>query len=372
MRARERHVPLPRSETFLARLAGAPARGSVPVLAVRLPELERIAWRSGMRAARLAERRAIGAFGTAVARVLRAADLVAHDRGSDVFLCALLAPTREEHGVPADARAALARITLTMQAALRGSVEGGWTTLEPHAPLPPLTTLVERALVRGAQERERYAFFSTLGHELRTPLAAIRGYLETLLDEGGDPDEQRRFVRIAYRESLRMSRLVEGMFEISLLDLDGAAPARAGGSLAAALGAVGDATAAAAAARSTRVELPMEPTGTVALDTDRLTLVLLNLVEIAIAHGRQGGRVVVSVADADSPMPRLLVDDDGPGVARAERERIFALRSRGTASAGSGIGLALVRLMVERAGGRVVVADSPLGGARFAVTLPRA
>jgi signal transduction histidine kinase len=371
LRARERHVPLPRSATFLARLAGVPAGGSVPVLAVRLPELERIAWRRGIRAARLAERRAIGAFGTAVARVLRAADLVAHDRGSDVFLCALLAPTRED-GVPADARAALARITLTMQAALRGSVEGGWTTLEPRAPLPPLATLVERALVRGAQERERYAFFSTLGHELRTPLAAIRGYLETLLDEGGDPDERRRFVRIAYRESLRMSRLVEGMFEISLLDLDSAAPARSGGSLATALGAVGDATAAVAAARGTRVDLPAEPTATVAFDTDRLTLVVLNLVENAIAHGRPGGRVVVSLADDDSQVLRLVVDDDGPGVARAERDRIFALRSRGTTSAGSGIGLSLVRLMVERAGGRVVVADSPLGGARFVVSLPRA
>jgi len=171
LRARERHVPLPRSATFLARLAGVPAGGSVPVLAVRLPELERIAWRRGIRAARLAERRAIGAFGTAVARVLRAADLVAHDRGSDVFLCALLAPTRED-GVPADARAALARITLTMQAALRGSVEGGWTTLEPRAPLPPLATLVERALVRGAQERERYAFFSTTSCARRWPRSA--------------------------------------------------------------------------------------------------------------------------------------------------------------------------------------------------------
>ena len=54
LRARERHVPLPRSATFLARLAGVPAGGSVPVLAVRLPELERIAWRRGIRAARLA------------------------------------------------------------------------------------------------------------------------------------------------------------------------------------------------------------------------------------------------------------------------------------------------------------------------------
>jgi methyltransferase (TIGR00027 family) len=371
LRVRERRVPLPRSETFEVRLTAAKQRGSVPLLAIRLPDLERTAWRRGLRAARRAERRAVAAFETAVARVLRAADLVAHDPGSDVFLCALLAPTRDGNGVPADARAALARITLAMQTALDGDVEGGWTTVEPHGPVPALSRLVERALARGAQERERYAFFSTLGHELRTPLAAIRGYLETLLDEAGDVEERQRFLRIAHRESVRMSRLVDGMFEISLLDLDDRPRARDGGLPAVAFAAVRDATAAAAGMRGTSVTFRAGPALTVALDTDRLTLVVLNLVHNAIAHGHAGGHVCVSLVD-EGRYVVCIVDDDGPGVAPDERERIFDLRSRGrTGAAGSGIGLAVVRLMVARAGGQVDVGDAPMGGARFSVRLPR-
>jgi signal transduction histidine kinase len=69
---------------------------------------------------------------------------------------------------------------------------------------------------------------------------------------------------------------------------------------------------------------------------------------------------------------RVSVDDDGPRIAAADRERVFALGQRGTTSAqGSGIGLALVRLMLERAGGRVDLEESPLGGARFVLTVPR-
>ncbi len=102
--------------------------------------------------------------------------------------------------------------------------------------------MLERALLRGAQERERYAFFSALGHELRTPLSSIRGYLETLLDDDVDARTRRRFVRIAYNESLRLSRLVDGMFEISLLDLHATLRRPSGsGSLGLALEAAADA-----------------------------------------------------------------------------------------------------------------------------------
>ena len=66
------------------------------------------------------------------------------------------------------------------------------------------------------------------------------------------------------------------------------------------------------------------------------------------------------------------MDDDGPGITPEDRERVFALGQRGrTGSDGYGIGLALVRLILERAGGRVQLEASPLGGARFVVTLPR-
>lgn len=347
---------------------------SRPLLVIRLPELERVAWRRGLRAARALERSATAAFSTAVARVLRADDLVAHDGGSDVFVAALTAPTRDGGvHVPVDARSALARIAATMEGATRLDIHTGWTTFDPANDAGKLESVIERALDRGAQERERYAFFSSLGHELRTPLSSIRGYLETLLDDGVDAGTRSRFLRIAYNESLRLSRLVEGMFEISLLDMrDGSLLAETG-SLSEALEAAQSACEAGAAARHIGIVSGDAPAIRVAIETDRLTMVLVNLIENAVKHGKPGGGVFVGVELAEARFVRITVDDDGPGIAAADRERVFALGERAaTAANGSGIGLALVRLMLERVGGRVDLAESPLGGARFTLTVPRA
>ncbi|MDB5043189.1 MAG: multi-sensor signal transduction histidine kinase, partial [Candidatus Eremiobacteraeota bacterium] len=341
----------------------------------RLPELERRAWRSGLRAARGLERRAAAAFASAAGVVLRAHDLLAHDAGSDVFVAALLSGTRgagTSASVPIDARSALARIAAALESATGLDVHTGWTMCDLGPPVPAMDDVVERALARGAQERERYAFFSALGHELRTPLSSIRGYLETLLDENVDQNTRRRFLRIAHDESLRMSRLVEGMFEISLLDMRDTGWPAAIGSLPGALEAAHDACAANAAARQVGIVVNDVPALEIAIDTDRLTLVLVNLIDNAVKHGRPGGRVFVSVDVADHRFVRIAVDDNGPGIATADRARIFALGERATTAAnGNGIGLALVRLMLERTGGRVDLVDSPLGGARFSITVPR-
>lgn len=236
-----------------------------------------------------------------------------------------------------------------------------------------MSAVVARALVRGNQERERYAFFSSLGHELRTPLASIRGYLETLLDSKVDALTRERFVRIAYKESLRLNRLIDGMFEISLLDLQASVSSEATGSLTAALEAARDACAANASARSVAIVIGEAPTLRVAIDVDRLTLVLVNLIDNAVKHGHLGGGVFVGVIGDDARFVQITVDDDGPGIVPGERERVFALGARATTSAaGTGIGLALVRLMLERAGGRVELDRSPLGGARFVLFVPRA
>jgi signal transduction histidine kinase len=364
---------LPRVGAFERRLCELAAQAA-PVLVVRLPELERIAWRRGLRAARALERRAAAAFSTAVSRVLRTDDLVAHDGGSDVFLAALIVPTRDGGAVAAaiDVRSALARIAAAMEASTQLGVRTGWTTFDHAADSGAMETLVERALVRGAQERERYAFFSSLGHELRTPLASIRGYLETLLDDDVDAPTRARFVQIAYNESLRLGRLVEGMFEISLLDLHAVGFTSASGSLARALEAAHDACSASAAARHVGIAFGDVPAAQLAIATDQLTLVVVNLIDNAVKHGRPGGGVFIGVDMTDRRCVRITVDDDGPGIASADRERVFELGERaGAEASGSGIGLALVRLMLERAGGRVDLAESPLGGARFTITVPR-
>lgn len=145
------------------------------------------------------------------------------------------------------------------------------------------------------------------------------------------------------------------------------------GSLSKALVAAHDACVANATAQRVRIAIEDVPVIEVAIDTDRLALVLVNLIDNAVKHGRPGGGVFVGVDVADQRFVRITVDDDGPGIATADRERVFVLGERATTAAhGSGIGLALVRLMLERTGGRVELGGSPLGGARFIVSIPRA
>ncbi len=357
---------------MLAEQLGALGLDGIPLLVFRLPALERTAWRDGLRAARAIERRADAAFATAVARVLRTEDLIAHDRGTDTFVAALVVPMRDGNRAvaPVDVRSALARIATTVEALTRLDVDAGWTNYD--AGVTNIDAAIARALVRGAQERERYAFFSAVGHELRTPLSSIRGYLETLLADDIDAPTRKRFIGIAYNESLRLTRLLEGMFEISLLDLSATFPMHAYGSLDVALRGVGDACASIAHSRQVVLRIPaIEPTP-VAVDGERLILVLINLVDNAIKHGRFGGCVELAIEVAHPRVVMIHVDDDGPGVAFGERERIFALGERGaTPSDGTGIGLALVRMILERVGGRVDVGDAPLGGARFSLVIPR-
>lgn len=346
----------------------------VPLLVVRLRDLERIAWREGRAAARGVERRSLRSFVQTASRSLRATDLLAHDDESEDFLAALVSPNRNTGSVatPTDCRATLARLASAMELAGGMRVETGWTILYSPGGDDWLSNAIESALERGARERERYAFFSTIGHELRTPLTSIRGYLETLIDDDLDAQTSRRFLETARLEALRMGRLVDGMFDISMLDLRSepgyTESCELEAAIASALGVLGPA----AAARSTGITHHAAETFDVAIGSDRLMQILINVIENAIKHGREGGAVYVTSAALDKRYVEVRVDDDGPGVPASERELIFTLARRGTnaRARGSGLGLAVVRLMLERIGGEVDVTSSLLGGSQFRIRLP--
>jgi signal transduction histidine kinase len=346
----------------------------IPVLVLRVPALEQIAWREGRAVARNLERSCLRSFIETGGKVLRGTDILAHDEESELFVAALVTMPRGSRCVamPTDCRATLARLAAAMERASGVEIQTGWTVARDVAADPEFIATAAAALERGARERERYTFFSTIGHELRTPLTSIRGYLETLLfEEDLDAREARRFLEIARAEAVRLGRLVDGMFDLSLLDLNGAS---AGGEVCVVKTAVlraRDAVAGSAAARGVSVEQLACGEHCVALGEDRLVQVLINLLDNAIKHGKQDGHIFVSSRALDERYLEIRVDDDGPGVAPAEREAIFILAGRGTTTApGTGIGLAIVRLIVDRAGGEIDVVASRLGGAQFRLRLP--
>jgi signal transduction histidine kinase len=351
-----------------------------PLLVLRVPSLERLAWRQGRAAARRLERLCLREFTRMGRLTLRAMDALAHDDESDVFVAALVAPPRDPGAVTSiDCRAALARLVVVMEQAAGVEIESGWmVTHAGDLNDPRLTSTVEVALERGARERERYAFFSSVGHELRTPLTSIRGYIETLLGEELDVPTVRRFLEIAHAEAMRLGSLIDGMFALSVLDLHESSVRgkRTCCDVAQALRAVVDATALMAKMRDISVTL-CEPRDSVVpmratIGPDRLIQTIANLIDNALKYGVRGGRVELRARVCAERYVEILVEDDGPGVPPAERDAIFVLGKRGVGAsvAGTGIGLATARLIVDRAGGEITVGDSALGGALFCVRIP--
>ena len=343
-----------------------------PLLVIRFSELGAIAWRDGQSSARQREREYIAIAQEAALPMLRNDDCIVHEPGSGELLIALCSRARTGHApLAVDARHILGRLNTVLKQHITTTFESGWSMLSCDADRPMLQSKITEALVRGAQERERYDFFSAIGHELRTPLTAIRGYLETLIDEDLSPMLQDKFMRIALAETLRMGRFIDGMFDISLLDLRTGQLHSESTSLYEAL------EHAFASAQHLMLQQHLHHEDTLKHDVvipiqrDRLVQVLMNLLDNATKHAQSNVHIIVRTYLDQQRSLILSVEDDGIGVPLEDRERIFTLGERGQSDApGTGIGLAVVRLFIERAGGCITCETSALGGSAFIIRLP--
>jgi two-component system phosphate regulon sensor histidine kinase PhoR len=225
-------------------------------------------------------------------------------------------------------------------------------------------------LLRGLQrearavEREK-AFLTGVTHELRTPLAAIRLFAERLAHGRGDA---REYGALVARESERLEALVErvlalphGNEALSLATLNPTEIVRS------------TATLATPRAEERRVTLSVETPdlAEVLWDGEAVQQALLNLLDNAIRHGREGGHVVVRARE-DGQTLALSVSDDGPGIGKRDRRRIFGRFERGaTTSSGTGLGLYLVDRVARAHGGRVNLETEEGRGSTFTLVLPR-
>jgi two-component system phosphate regulon sensor histidine kinase PhoR len=221
----------------------------------------------------------------------------------------------------------------------------------------------------------RRDFVANVSHELKTPLAAIRGYAETLR-EGAleDPPAGRRFVERILAQCARLEALLGDLLTLSRLESVEQTPAYEPVDL--------DALArralevAAAAAGQRRVTLETEgAAGSVMGDPDGLERLLLNLLDNAIKYNREGGRVTLRLAALDG-QASIEVEDTGIGIAPDALPRIFERfyrvdKGRGRDQGGTGLGLAIVKHVAQTHGGRVEVESELERGTRFRVILPR-
>jgi signal transduction histidine kinase len=311
-------------------------------------------------------------FNEVARRTVRPADAIAAAPGGNPLAIGMLAPGRAgplpETG---EAVAALRRVTATVMRGTGRRVESGWWPVSSRAEVDAIALTIDAALERGNRERERRAMLATVGHELRTPLTSIRGYVETLLEGELDPSTARRFLQTARREVLRLGRLVEGMLEFSMLDLSTQSTG-ASCNVVEQINATIDLVAPLAAGREITIRTELPESAHARIDGDACVHALANLAENAVKYGSQRGTVEISCT-CEERFVQIAVEDDGDGIAPGEIESIFVMGVRGGAPnrSGNGIGLAVVKAIVERAGGEVRVESSALGGARFVLRFQR-
>ena len=225
------------------------------------------------------------------------------------------------------------------------------------------------ARLERAQDRQRQLVADT-SHELRSPIASIRQHAEVAL---AHPERTTapELASTVLAETMRLARMVDDLLLLARADEHTLALDRRPLDLD---------DLALDAARDLRRNPDLEVDaagisgGRVRGDPDGLRRVVANLAENAARHAR--GRVALSVVE-DGDEVRLRVEDDGPGIAPPDRMRVFERfvrldAARGRDAGGTGLGLAIVAELIAAHGGTAVIGDSPLGGTRVEVRLPRA
>lgn len=225
----------------------------------------------------------------------------------------------------------------------------------------------------------RRELLANVSHDLRTPLASMQGYLETLLLRHGTmpADEERSYLQIAAKHSERLGKLIRDLFQLTKLEAHEVTAQLERFPVAELAQDVVQKFELSAGRRGVRLESSvLEDNVEVHADIGMIESVLENLVENAIRHTPAGGAVLIDIAPARERVT-LRVVDTGPGIPADELPNIFDRYyhvDRGEVSdiGRTGLGLAITRHLIELHGGTIRV-DSALGkGTTFTFDLAAA
>ncbi|MDE0145019.1 MAG: ATP-binding protein [Nitrospira sp.] len=206
-------------------------------------------------------------------------------------------------------------------------------------------------------EKVRAEFVANVSHELRTPLTAIKGYLETVLDETRlESDTHRRFLEIANSHAERMGRLINDLLNLSDIETGKVVLDPAPISLGAFVQDVSAMFEKDAAKKDVKLVNLVTPDLAVQADRDRLSQILVNLVDNALKYTPQGGTVSFLAAETDTNQIRITVRDTGQGIPPNDlprvTERFYRVdKARSREEGGTGLGLAIVKHLVQLHGG---------------------
>ena len=236
------------------------------------------------------------------------------------------------------------------------------------------------------EEEARKDFISSVTHELRAPLTAIKSYVEMLIDnEANDPNLQRDFFNTINEEADRLARLIDDMLNMSKMEVGNLVLNK---SLVRTRKLLEDAVnGVRSASKSKSIELAADIADDlpdVEADKEMVRVVVTNLLGNGIKYTQDGGRVFLTaeaVAPAESETGNgnilITVTDNGPGIPEDEQDKVFEKFYRAQSATeqkvvGNGLGLALAREIATLHGGDIKLESTVGEGSKFSFVLPAA
>lgn len=231
-------------------------------------------------------------------------------------------------------------------------------------------------------ERMRSEFVANVSHELKTPIASVKGFAETLLAGAvNDQETAKSFLQIIYDESDRLNRLIGDILELSKIESKQAplhfSPVDMHGFVHKTV----EMMQTEAVKKDIRLETHVTEGMYIEADEDRLRQILINLLSNSINYTLEGGQVMVKVepvllsGDRDYEQVRITIKDTGIGIPKKDLSRIFERfyrvdKARSRISGGTGLGLSIVKHLVELHKGTIRVESVVTMGTSFIIELP--
>ena len=226
-------------------------------------------------------------------------------------------------------------------------------------------------------DRLRRELVSNISHDLRTPLTAMQGYIETLIvkRDSMSADDRERYLHIAQKHSARLGSLIGDLFELSKLDAASVTPSVESFSLPELVQDIAQEFQIESERKNIALHIEVDSAAQDTMgDIGLIQRVLENLVRNAIQFTPEGGEVTISIAERRDSFA-ISVSDSGPGIAEEDVPRIFdrfyrARDGEEARSDSSGLGLAIVKRILDLHNSRILVISKRNAGTRFEFELP--
>lgn len=254
------------------------------------------------------------------------------------------------------------------------AVDASAVVLNPHTDHFQVLVILYDVTYLRQVEQMQLDFVGNVSHELKTPVTAISGFAETLLQGAkDDPDALEQFLTIIYQESTRLSQLITDILALSQADSQNNSVQTV--HLAKLVASVEASLQQQITQKQVHVMTEIPEDLTLQIDEMRLSQIIRNLLTNAIFYNHEAGNVLISATQKSNQQVELVVQDNGIGIESDEQQRIFERfyrvdKARSRNNGGTGLGLAIVAELVAKLDGKIQV-NSQLGvGTRFVITLP--